>query len=369
MERIRHIPFPPLGGLSDRYLTREFLKIFALSLLCLAVLYLVIDFFDRIDTVMQSDFSLWISFRYFLYKFPLVISRVLPFAALFAALFSLGLLSRNQEITALRSSGMTLRRITLPLLLSSLLICVFAFFWNEALVPIFTRKSQNIYKTEIKKTQPKSLVGTKDIWLRGEDSFVSVSYFDSKRNILEDVSLYLLSRDFTLTSLIEAPWASWNGKSWEIKGGTQWLFLSEGRMTRQNVDTFLPLAETPEDLKLLALEPEEFSFSELRKQVADLGNKGIDSREYEVDLQAKIATPLVSPLLVLLAIPFALKYTSGAGWALSFGFTLVLGFGYWVVLAFCISLGHSGALPPLVAAWTPDMVLALVGLFFSTEEE
>lgn len=368
-ERLRQISFPPLWGISDRYLIRGFLKIFAVSLLCLTVLYLVIDFFDRIDTVMQSKSTLWISSRYFLYKLPLLISRVLAFAVLFATLFSLGLLSRNHEITALRSSGMSLRRIALPLLLFSLLICVFAFFWNENLVPVFTRKSQQIYKTEIKKTQPASLIGTRDIWLRGEDSFVSVSYFDAKRNTLEGVSLYLLDRDFRLDSLIEAPMASWNGKNWEVRRATQWLFLSDGRMSQQTVDTALPLVETPEDLKFLAFEPEEFSFFELRKQIADLRTKGIDSREYEVDVQTKIATPLVSPLLVLLAIPFALKYSSAAGWSLSFGLTLVLGFGYWVVLAFSVSLGHSGALPPLMAAWIPNILLALVAVFFSTEEE
>jgi lipopolysaccharide export system permease protein len=369
MERVRHIPFPQIGGISDRYLIRGFLRILALSLLCLTVIYLVIDFFDRIENFVQSGSTFWVSFRYFLYKLPLLISRVLGFAVLFATLFSLGLLSRNQEITALRSGGISLYRITLPLLLLSLLICVFTFFWNEALVPIFTRKSQYIYKTEIKKTQPKSLLGTKDIWLRGEDSFVSVSYFDSRKNILEGVSLYLLSRDFKLNSLIEAPLASWNGTSWQVRKGIQWLFDSDGQMIQQNVDTSLPLVETPEDLKLLALEPEEFSFAQLRKQIADLKAKGIDSQEYEVDLQAKMATPLVSPLLVLLAIPFALKYSSAGGWPLSFGFTLVLGFGYWIILAFSISLGHSGALPPLVAAWIPNIILALIALFFSTEEE
>ncbi len=369
MERVRHVPSLPMGGISDRYLIREFLRVLALSLLCLTFLYLVIDFFDRIDSLMQSGSGLWTSFRYFLYKLPLLISRVLGFAVLFAALFSIGLLSRNQEITALRASGLSLHRITLPLLLFSLVICVFTFFWNEALVPIFTRKSQTIYKTEIKRSQPKSLVGTKDIWLRGENSFISVSYFDSKKNVLEGVSLYLLGRDFSLSGLIEAPLARWNGTGWEAKKGTQWLFLSDGPEVQQKVDISLPLVETPQDLKLLALAPEEFSFSELRKQIADLQAKGIDSKEYEVDIQTKMAIPLISPLLVFLAIPFALKYSSAGGWALSFGFTLVLGFTYYVILAFGVSLGHSGALPSWIAAWIPNFILAMVGLFFSSAEE
>ncbi len=359
----------PIGGILDRYLARGFIKIFAISLLCIAVLYFIVDFFDKVDNLLQAGASLWTSVRYFFYKIPLLISRVFAFAALFSTLFSLGMLCRTQEITAMRSSGLSLRRISLPLLLLSFLICVLTFFWNEALVPIFTRKAQYIYKTEVKKRQPKNIIGTKDIWMRGEGAFISVDHFDTKKVVLEGVSVYLLNRDFTLRGLIEVPWARWNGTRWETKGGTEWLFLPNGQMNQRPLNTSLPLAETPEDFKLLAREPEEFSFFDLRKQIADLKGKGFNATQEEVDLQVKMALPLVSPLMVLLAIPFALRHGPGGGMALSFGLTMLIGFGYWFVLAFSISLGHSGALPSLVAAWVPNLILALVGLFFSTAEE
>ena len=205
--------------------------------------------------------------------------------------------------------------------------------------------------------------------MRGKGAFISVDHFDTKRGVLEGVSIYLLDRDFSLRGLIEAPWARWNGTRWEVRGGTEWSFLSDGQMIQRKVDTSLPLLETPEDFKLLAREPEEFSFFDLQKQIADLKAKGIDATEYEVDLQVKMAIPLVSPLMILLAIPFALRHGSGGGMALSFGLTMLIGFGYWVVLAFATSLGHSGALPPWVAAWLANLILALVGLFFFTAEE
>ena len=369
MDQTNNIVLLPIGGILDRYLIRGFMRIFAISLLGAAVLYFIVDFFDRIDNLLKASTPLWTSIRYFLYKLPLLVSRVFGFAALFSTLFSLGILSRTQEITAMRSSGLSLRRISLPLLLLSILIYIFTFFWNEALVPIFTHKSQYIYKTEVKKKQPRSLIGTKDIWMRGKGAFISVDHFDTKRGVLEGVSIYLLDRDFSLRGLIEAPWARWNGTRWEVRGGTEWSFLSDGQMIQRKVDTSLPLLETPEDFKLLAREPEEFSFFDLQKQIADLKAKGIDATEYEVDLQVKMAIPLVSPLMILLAIPFALRHGSGGGMALSFGLTMLIGFGYWVVLAFATSLGHSGALPPWVAAWLANLILALVGLFFFTAEE
>ena len=359
----------PLGSLLDRYLIAGFLKIFALSLLCLTGLYLVVDFFDRIENLLKAGAPLWTSLRYFLYKLPLLISRVVGFAALFSTLFFLGTLSRNHEITAMRSSGLSLRRISLPLLLCSLLLALLALFWNEGLVPIFARKAQDIYKTEVRKKPLRSVLGTEDFWIPGAGSFIRVGHFDTRENTLQGVSVFLLDRDFSLRGLIEAPAARWSGARWEAKGATEWTLLPNGQMSRRKLDLSIPLSETPEDLKLFVREAEEFSLLELKKQIADLRGKGIDAKEYEVDLQIKFALPLLSPLLVLLGIPFALKHGPSGGMALSFGISLLVGLGYWFLTAFSVSLGHSGAVNPWIAAWVPNVTLALVGFFFSLAED
>lgn len=359
----------PFGGILDRYLMRGFMRIFVLSLLCTTMLYLIVDFFDRIDKLLQAGAPLGTSLRYFLYKLPLLISRVFGFAALFSTLFSLGMLSRTHEITAMRASGLSLRRLTFPLLLLSVAIALFIFFWNEALVPIFTRESQTIYQVEVRKKQPKNLIGAKELWIRGEDSFVSVDSFNAKRNTLEGVVIYLLDQDFGLRGVIEAPWARWDGNRWEARGATEWLFRPEGQILHQKAVAHLPLTETPEDLKIFAREPEELGFFELKKQIADLKAKGIDTSEHQVDLHIKLALPLISPLMVFLAIPFALRQGSRGGIALSFGLTLLIGFGYWVMLGFSTALGYTATFPPWVAAWLPNTTLLLVGLLFSLEKE
>ena len=115
------------------------------------------------------------------------------------------------------------------------------------------------------------------------------------------------------------------------------------------------MAETPADLKLLARDPEEFTFFDLQKQIADMRSKGVDTTAFEVDLQTKLALPFISPLMVLLAIPFALKRQMSGSVSLSFGVAMLIGFSYWVLAAFCISLGHGGAvtswISALVAKW------------------
>ena len=359
-----------MGGILDRYLMRNFIKTFAVTLLCFAFFRFIVDFFDRVDNLLKAGASLGSSFRYFLYKFPFLIAPVFEFTALFSSLFTLGVLSRNREITAMRASGISLHRLSLPLLFLSLMISLLTFFWNESLVPIFTRESQYIYKVEIKKKKLQSLFGTTGIWMRGKGNFISADYFDTKKNVLQGVVIYLLNQDFSLKGLIETPWASWNGSRWETRGGTEWVLLPDGRIGQQKAAArFLPLSETPEDFNVFARRAEEFNYFDLKEQIKDLKARGIDTTEYEVDLQVKLAFPLIAPLMVFLAIPFAVKQGPRGGMALSFGITILIGLSYRMVLAFCISLGHSGALQPWIAAWFPNFILALVGIYFFTGEE
>lgn len=361
--------FLPVGSILDRYLAGGFIRIFFISLAVVTTLYVTVDFFDRVGTLLDSGASIWSIARYFFYKAPLLISRMSGFAALFSTLFCLGSLVRSHEITAIRSSGISVGRISLPLLLLALLVCGFTFVWNETLVPIFTHTAQNIYKTEIKNRQQQSLLGTHDIWIRGDGSFINVDYFDTRASSLHSVSIFLLNRDFSLRALVEIPKAQWNGKRWVTNEATEWNFLPDGQTTRQTVTSALPILETPDDLKLLSRDPEEFSYFELEKQIADMKSKGIDTTSVEVDLQTKVALPFIAPLMVLLAIPFALNRRWSGSISLSFGIAMFIAFGYWVLTAFCISLGHGGAMPAWLSAWATNVIFVMIGLFFFTAED
>ncbi len=363
------VGFLPLGSILDRYLVGGFLRIFFICLAVAALLYVTVDFFDRIGTLLDAGASVGSIARYFFYKAPLLFSRVTGFATLFATLFCLGMLTRTHEITAIRSSGISVQRIALPLLVVSFVICGLSFVWNETLVPVFAHKAQNIYKTEIKNRQQQSVLGTHDIWIRGEGSFVNVDHFDTRTNVLEHVTVLLLNRDFSLRALVEIPRAQWTKQGWQAREATEWMLFDDGKMVRRETKEVLPLTETPEELQLLARDPEEFTYFDLQKQIDDMKGKGIDTTAYEVDLQLKLALPFVSPLMVLLAIPFALKRQMSGSISLSFALATAIGFGYWVLTAFCISLGHSGALLAWVSAWAPNGIFSLIGLYYFTAEE
>jgi lipopolysaccharide export system permease protein len=358
-----------IGKILDRYLISGYLKTFSLCLLAVTGLYFVVDFFDRVDNLFRSSTPLWTAIRYFFFKLPLIVSRVLGFAGLFTALFFIGRLARTKEILAMRFAGFSLRRFSFPILLAAAGVSLLGMLWSETIVPIFARQAQTVYRAEVRKNSGRSLVGDRDIWLRGDGVFISVNRFDAKRRILEGVAVYLLNPDFSLGGFLEGRTATWNGTAWQMQRATEWQFAERGPVSRRRANILLPIAERPDDLRFLAREPEEFSFLELRRQIAYLRARGIDATEYAVDLQLKVTSPLASFLFVLLAIPFALKQNSTSEAALNYGAAVLVSLGYWLLLSFTRSLGHGGALPPVAAAWLPLVTLALVVWFFSTAEE
>jgi lipopolysaccharide export system permease protein len=369
MENIARYRSLRIGSLLDRYVANAFLRIFFISLLCFTSLFAVVEFFERVSTLLESGTSVATAISYFLYKIPLSISRIIGFATLFSTLFCIGTLARNQEITAMRAGGVSTRRISLPLVCLSLIICVGTLLWNEGLVPVFAHRAQTILKTEIKKKQQQSLFGSTDIWIRGDGTFINIDNFDFKTNMLEGITIFSINRDFTLRSIAEIPTAQWNGSRWQSDSGTEWQFSPAGEMAQHVFATPPSISETPSDLMLLARDAEEFTFFDLQKQISDMKSKGMDTTAYEVDLQIKLAIPFISPLMVLIAVPFALKKHLGSGMALSFGLAMLIAFGYWVLSAFSFSLGHSGALPGWIAAWGPNAIFSLIGVYLFTAED
>ena len=271
--------------------------------------------------------------------------------------------ARTNEITAMRASGLSVHRIALPLLIVSLFICLAAFFWNEFVVPVFSRQAQTIYQREIRNTQQQSLLGTHDIWIREKGGFINIENFDPTTDLLDHVTVFSLDWDFGLRTIAEISRARWDGHRWAIEDSAKSNISADAKVVSRNTRTTLDLSETPDDLKLLARGPDEYSFFDLRKQIAEMKAKGVDATSIEVDLQMKFALPFISSLMMLLAIPFALRTRMTAGVALSFGTAMLMGFGYWVLTAFCISLGHSGALSAWIAAWIPNFILAMIGFF------
>ncbi len=362
-------PSPPLGSTLDRYLLALFARGFAAALAVVVLMHMMGDIFNRIDNLMGSGAAFSTAVAYFIHRLPLLISRGTGFAALFAAFLVLGSLSRRHELVAIRACGLSLHRVTVPLLLAALGISVATFLWNETAVPFSTSKAKHIYDVKVRKKQLQSVFGNKEIWMRSNGAFLRADDFDTERNRLHGLVIYRLTPEFRLDGVVEVPAANWDGTRWIPEGGTEWRLLAGGTVSRQSVGTALSLEERPDDFRIFARSPDEFGYFDLKARIDDLRVKGVDAVRDTVSLHTKVAIPLVIPLTILLAVALASKPGRKDNLVLNFGLAVAIGFAYWVLLGFCVSLGKAGAMPPWLAAWSPNMLVGVASLYFYTGSE
>jgi lipopolysaccharide export system permease protein len=348
--------------LVSAYICKEFLRFFFLCLASLWVLFLLGDFFDRIDDFIKQAAPVFAIFRYFFFKAPFLMTQIAPAAALAGSLLSLGLLSRHREIIALKACGISIWQIAAPLLLTASFLSVGTWAWNEFVVPYSFHKARQINAEEIKKKPLQSLFNEHGFWYHGDHVFYHIDHFDSRTNTLSGLMIYTLDEQFQVRSLIEVSRASWQGGEWRCDNLQEKSLSFAMSPSTSSCETLL--RETPEDFALVAMEGEEFSSQQLRAHIADLQGKGLDTTQYQVDLQLKGAAPLAVLAMALLGFSLAVPGARQLSLPTALGLALITGFGYWVLLALTVSLGQSGTLSPFLAAWSANGAACLLGIFF-----
>jgi lipopolysaccharide export system permease protein len=354
---------PVLG----RYLCREFARTFVLTLVAFLCIYVVADFFDRFDTYIRNDVTVAAIVRSVVYRLPLVVTQVLPVAVLAGGLIGLGLLARSNEFVALRACGVSLWQILTPLLAFALVLVVAVFIWNETVVPEAAQRWHYNWNREIRKRRAATLFTGREVWYRGRGGFYNIHRVAARRRTLYGITIYQLGDDFRPTRVIEAPAANWTGAEWTLVKPRTRTFGPGGVHDTEGAPADFRIPESLEDFQVVSVEGEELSYGALRSHIRSLQSKGLDVSDTWVDLYLKGALPAGAFIMMLIAVPLAARGTRTTSLPRAVGFGFVIGFGYIIVLAFARALGQNGALPPLVAAWSSNVLFTLVGLFFVLE--
>jgi lipopolysaccharide export system permease protein len=351
-----------------RYVVREYLKIFGLTLSTLILIYVVVLFLQKIDLFIKNRAPLYLIFEYFLYRLPEVTFQwTLPYAVLLATLLTLGMLSRHSEITAMKAGGVSLYRITLPLLFIALIISFFSFLGNEYLVPFANQRVRYLVSVEVRKEQPASFFKNYKIWYRSDHHIFNIQLLDPQKKVLEGFTLYQLDDSFRCIQRIDAREAKWvNGKWWLYQGAMR-DFDKSGSIRMipfEEIEYSLP--ENWESFQTIDRQSEEMSYTELRTYIQKIQSAGYDATRYIVDFYSKYYYPLLNLIMVLIGVPFALKTGRSGGVALSIGLSVMIGFAYGVTFYIFLSFGRSGILSPLLSSWTPTLIFGLAGIFTLT---
>jgi lipopolysaccharide export system permease protein len=351
-----------------RYVIREYLKIFLLSLSGLILIYLVILFFQKMDTFIKYQAPFLLIFEYLLYKIPEVIFQwTLPYAVLLSTLLTLGTLSRHSEITAMKAGGVSLYRITIPLFIIALLVSFFSFLGNEYLVPLTNQKTRYLLSVKVRKEQQTSFFKNYKIWYFGNRGIFNIQLLDAKEKILKGITLYQLDGQFRCSRRIDAREARWTDGKWKLYQGAIREFEEGGAIRTVPFSNLeFDLQEDWESFQRIEQKADELSYMELRTYIEKIRVSGYDTTRYLTDLYSKLSYPFLNLIMILIGIPFALKTGRSGGVALSIGISVMIGFAYGVAFYVFLSFGKSGVLPPFLAAWTPTVLFGLAGIFTLT---
>ncbi len=349
----------------DRYVIGMFFNIFMLIVISLIGLYLVVDFFERIHYFISKDATLRQIVLYFSYQIPFILSLMIPVAILLSSLLTFGILSKNSEIIAMKANGVSLYRTSYPIIIFAVLMCMVSFFLNEFVTPHTNQQAKYIKLVEIQKKEHIGAFKRNQIWFRGKDGIYNFNMFDPEAGTLKGIRINYLDHEMNLTKRIDAAKAVWRNDTWIFYDGLITTFPPNSLPILERFDsTVIDLPETPADFMIVQKDTEEMGYFELRKYIKKLHSEGYDATRYIADAHGKIAFSLVSVILAVIGISFSLsKSERSGGISQSIAIGIIIGFSYWIVYGFALSLGRSGSLPPLVAAWTANTLFGAGALY------
>ena len=352
------------------YVAREFLKHFAFLVVAFVGIYVLFDFIEKVDNFHEAGQSWATMLTFFVLQLPEIITLLLPLAVLMATVITLALMSKRNEIVAIKSSGVSLVRFTLPILLLSLAFTLALALLNETVVPRTKARTNYIWDVLVEK-RPGRLVHEEAFWYKGQNAVYRVGFYDADGQTLSDVVYYGFDQDFNLALRVDARRIRYLSGRWVGFEGLLQERLPGGGYSAKSFDQQpLDLPELPQDFSQLSKPSEEMTFVELARYLDRIEREGYDARRYRVDLQARISYPFVCLIMALLGIPLALisdRGRAGESLAPAIIVGLVSALIYWVSFSYARSLfGYSGVLPPFLAVWLSNLVFAVAGLWLMT---
>lgn len=357
------ITFP---NIIDRYILREFLKILVLVLVSVMALFVVVDYTEIASDVRTNDIRIHTLLYYYRFLIFQVLHWALPISVLVATLVTFGMLSKNNEVTALKSGGISLYRVAVPIVVVAGVMSLLAYLLLDFVLPYSNQRVDEL-KRKIEGKPPISASAQQRLWYHGKGRYIiNFLSYDPNRKELSQVHVFEFHpTEFRLTRRVYAHRAAWNGQAWAFENGFMSSFGDKGTSTYTKITTPIPLfyPETPEDFATEVKPPDQMTYAQLRRYVDALKKSGYSADELQVKLFAKSSWPVISLVMALIALPFAFKMGK-RGTLYGVGLALVIGIVYWMVFAIFTKFGEVGNLPPLLAAWAANILFGIAAAYF-----
>jgi len=285
--------------------------------------------------------------------------QVAPFACLLSTLYTFSKLNHNNEIIAMRASGLSIFYITKTAIIFGAIISLLIFWINDRFATQAMLSVQSIQakmnegKKNKQEKKAESLINLSMYGMKNRLFFINKFYPATK--IMEGIIILEHDEKQDLIRKIVANKGIYDDGLWKFYQSITYNFDQRGQIVEEPQyfeEEIMPISETPNDFLAQRQSPEYMTINQLEDYIWKLSRSGATTviRNLTIDLYQKYASPFTSLIIVFLGIPFSLMMQKRATGLSSIGFSIVVGFLYYILDAVCIAIGRGGVFPPFIAA-------------------
>lgn len=348
----------------DRFLIKEFLIYYVVIHLSLAALFLGVDFMSNF---WDMHMALAKIAEVYGYKIPAALQQFFPMSCLMATLLVLSNMSRQNEVLALYASGVGNLRLISTLIAAVATLSTVSFLFYDSTVPMLNKRRMMVMQG-LDPNSEEIFAFRTGFWYRSGKLVYEIGRFLPEKNAMEDVNVYTLTKNFQLSEKIHAKEAHFVNNDWT---------LSDGFAVSYPRDTHFPesvtfkirrgvIREKPGDFRALRFNEETMRLRDLRTYIKINHASGLDTTALSVGYHERVAAVFTPLIFVLFAIPFALKPMRNEPMLKNIGLCFAAVFGYLLVTRMSVSIGKGGHIPPLIAAWAPNVLFLGFAIFMMT---
>ncbi len=374
--RVPHFDVPA-PRILDLYLGREYLRVLLLGIAALLAIFYIATFIDLVDKLLRGDTTTRMLLSYFYFQTPQFVYYVIPMAVLVATLVTVGVLSKNSELMVMRACGISLYRTAAPLIVFALAASAVLYGLQERVLAQTRREADRLER--IIRKWPPAASPLDRRWVVGVDgSMYHYEFFDPRSDRFTRLHVYRLDQSSwrlqTITYARDATPARAGDTEegaaviWKMQQGWVREVTSAQAATGDVSVRYSPFTahdvslEPPKYFKSDTPDPDMMRYGQLKEFISRLESSGADVARYEVALQRKIAFPLVTLVMTMLAVPFAVM-TGRRGAMYGIGAAIVIAIVYRTAESVLAAFGAGGLLPPTLAAWAPNLLFGAAAAY------
>jgi len=353
----------------DRYVMADLFRPFFVGVFGFIILMLSFSLSNFTDIIFSAGAPPGPVLMLLFYTLPSVVVLAFPVSYLFSSLLGIGRMSRDMEVTALRSSGISVKRVLAPILFGAALVSLANFVFNDRVVPWSNQQIKRI-KAELMKASLRPIIRPNVFFKGTEGRYFYVKAVDPRGGAMSDIFILDQTRPGGVPQVITARQGRWvsapSAGIWILSNGAVHKYGDEGFVEHEIRFKNLSIQFKMENPYLGGeLDPAEMNANQLNGKVADLKKAGGDTHQLEVAYHTKFSVPLATFAAALISAPLGMIF-SRLGPYIGVALSVILVFLYYTAMQTFQAMGQAGFLHPVLAAWLQNIIFGIVGFVLLT---